>query len=139
MGNDSNWTLPLRRCRFHPRAARVRAFFLFLKALEPLVPRTGERLHSLLNEGFRDAALIFRRESSDVRAELANRALMGAAGGTNVLQSFRDLEGRDEAFWLRVLKSHAISVEGWERLVRGTSKASCASVARASLRPSFSS
>jgi hypothetical protein len=105
--------------RFHPRAARVRAFFLFLKSLRPQRPDNGQPIENVLNEGFRDAVLIWRNDDEDLRVDLANRALLGASFDGDPLNEFRRLQNESPGFREGVLASHAISEDAWQWLLAG--------------------
>lgn len=106
--------LPL---NFHAKAARIRAFFLFLKAQAPLHPESGEPIPNLLDDGFSDAALVFKSAEKSLRGQLANRVLLGTVAGSDPLSMFKSLKDKPDVFRLRVLDSHSISSAAWECLL----------------------
>lgn len=103
--------------RFHQRAARVRAFFLFLKSLGPIDPTSHEPSHGVLDAGLGDARPIFK--NADGAMLLGNRALLGKGFSGDPVTAFRKLAdcGADERE--RILKSHGISEVAWAALLRG--------------------
>ena len=104
--------------RFHPKAARVRAFFLFLKSLGPLDPMTGMQIARILDNGFQDAVLLFRQED-DIRNDIANRVLLGVDFQGDHLDAFRGLNNSPSDERDKILKSHAISLDAWDALMAG--------------------
>lgn len=103
---------------FHPRAARVRAFFLFMKHLKPLSPRDSKPVLGVLDHGIRDALLIFRDVDVDqeIRRNLANRVLVGKDFQGEPLLWFNLLSTHSEESRRPVLDSHGISEEAWDAL-----------------------
>ena len=100
--------------KFHPKSARVRSVYLFLKTLEPRHLRTGEPIPGLLSNGMADARTI-ARETANKRL-LAGRLLVGA-GRTDLLD---DLRATDQSpHRNEILRSHAISDEALQAILRG--------------------
>lgn len=100
--------------RFHPKSARVRAFHLFLKSLQPRDLRSGDLLINMLANGMADARPVVTRDRSAWR--LASRVLVGTGR--------RDILGDLEKLPLHpmcdeVLASHLISREALEALLAG--------------------
>lgn len=110
--------LPLPRT-FHQRAARVRAFFLFLKSLSPLDPTTAEPVTAVLDEGFQDARQVFRRIESGRSRDLANRVLLGSRFTEDPVVAFQGLSEKSREHRETVLESHGIPGDAWQALMGG--------------------
>lgn len=105
--------------RFHPKAARVRVFFLFLKALRPRDPTSGEVLDGdlLLERGLADTVQVVTSAPEAMR-RLSNRLLLGRYRGEVRAQLITLFEsGRPDR--QAILDSHAISEEALLHLVEG--------------------
>lgn len=102
--------------QFHPKSARVRAFHLFLKQLQPLDLRTGRRIDpdQLLRNGMADARPVATTGKNGWR--MASRLLVGARTGDlreSLLATSRSL------FREEILRSHALPLEALDALLCG--------------------
>lgn len=103
--------------RFHPKAARVRVFHLFLKTRQPRNLRTGDLLNQneLYLNGMADA-----RPATSVGGShswrLASRLLIGAGAGSvqDALRATATHPRRDE-----ILRSHVIPLPALQALLSG--------------------
>lgn len=101
----------------HPRAARVRAFFLFLRSLDPRDLANGEPIdREAFSQGGLQSALPVLKDSTR-RDRLANRLMLGPRGSRDPQRDLINLKG-----WLPerrklVLESHAIPEKAWRALV----------------------
>ncbi len=101
---------------FHPKSARVRSVHLFLKALNPRDPSTGEVIphDRLLSNGMADAVTICGIPGTPIRRRMANRLLVGSGRRRDLKTELIQLRGHPDQE--AILDSHAIPVEALERL-----------------------
>lgn len=102
--------------KFHPKSARVRAFHLFLKALEPRDLRTGLPIprDELLRSGMADARAVATQGENGWL--MASRLLVGA-GRRNVLEDLRVTSMHPER--AEILASHALPEPALDALLAG--------------------
>lgn len=105
--------------RFHPKAARVRAFHLFLKAQSPRDLDTGEVLPAseLLINGMTDARPV--ATGGDRAWRLASRLLVGAGRRRLEPQLQQLAQGRLDVDVDAILRSHLIPRDALEAFVCG--------------------
>ena len=105
---------------FHPKSARVRAFFLFLKHQRPRRLDDGVEIpfEELLQRGLYDTALVIGSKTYSHR--LANRVLLGQTAGAPIRDKLVLLWSRlSEPIVRDILRSHVISDEALLCLVEG--------------------
>ena len=104
--------------RFDSRSARVRAFSLFLLSLEPLSLREGSPLSAkelLRNQSYKALPYV------DVRGKKAsspgNRLLLGNEKSSTIKIQLQNLFPTKKTQRKKILKSHAIPEDAYERLL----------------------